>query len=626
MILQIKYLLVLLLVINCHGHNSDIIVKSRVSRAVSTNNCGTHGTSNGLILGGSNFNRGLWPWKVALFKVANKSREYFCGGTLISSHSVITAAHCMQQKQQRIISNPEEVLLAFGVYNLNDLGEPGSSSSYAIKITIHPDWNPSSFKYDADLAMIQVENAISFTNLIKPVCLWTGDELDTAEGSVVGWGKSESSKKHDDEPKEITVPIVSNEVCFLEQPELSIISSVRTFCGGARDSIRGPCFGDSGSGFFVKSNRKYYLRGLVSSSLTIGQQCDTSSYAVYTNILKFTDWITQTAMINPLPAGDLVPARCYFYEHAEHGYTCELSGANVREEGDIINISGTHKEGKTDDDVVYLNMEKSTFEVLPTNICKKFYRIAKIDMWNVGLRKLSEKSFKSCPNLVKLGIGNNKLTKLPARAFKDLRFLNTLAVDGNPIVEIEKDAFQGLDNLKIMYMSYTKITEIREHAFAPLVGLEFIQLFHNQIDTIHPNAFTSLTKLWYLNLEKSSLREIDAEVFKPLISLKELYLHFNQIDKVHPNAFKTLSKLRVLSLANNKVTKLTESMFQSQSKLEDLFVKGNQISEIESGVFNKLTSLKKLDVRENVCVDRIFENVKSNNVDIVPFVRNCIIA
>ncbi|CAO1415663.1 unnamed protein product [Diamesa serratosioi] len=626
MIIEIKCLIVLLFVINSNANKSDIIVQSRVPRAITNSNCGTHGTSNGLILGGRNFNRGLWPWKVALFEVENRSRDFFCGGILISSHSVITAAHCMQPKGQRIIKSPEQVLLAFGVYNLNDFGNPGTVSSYAIKINIHPDWNPSTNRYDADLALLQIENSLLFTNLIKPVCLWNGDDsINSVEGSVVGWGKSESSKKHEDEPKEISVPIVSNEVCFLAQPELSSISSVRTFCGGSRDGVRGPCFGDSGSGLFVKNGQKYYLRGLVSSSLTVGEICDTNSYAIYTNIFKFTDWITQNAMIDVSHVGKVVPARCHYYEHAERGYTCELSGANIRDESDIINISGSHIEGRNDDDVIYLNLEKSTFEVVPTNLCQKFYRISKIDMWNVGLKKLSEQSFTSCPNLISLGIGNNKLTKLPANAFKYLRLLNTLAVDGNPMVEIEKDAFNGLDNLKVMYMSYTKMTEIKEHTFAPLYKLEFIQLFHNQFDTIHPNAFTSLTKLWYLNLEKSNLKEIGPDVFKPLISLKELYLHYNQIDKIHPKAFKTLVNLRVLSIKGNKVSKLTESIFQSQSKLEDLFLQDNKIVNIELGIFNRLTALKTLDVRDNVCVDRLFENVKLSNVDIVPFIRNCII-
>ena len=54
-------------------------------------------------------------------------------------------------------------------------------------------------------------------------------------------------------------------------------------------------------------------------------------------------------------------------------------------------------------------------------------------------------------------------------------------------------------------------------------------------------------------------------------------------------------------------------------------VNGNKISVIELEVFDKLTSLKKIDARENVCVNQLFENVNSNNNDIIPYIGNFII-
>lgn len=51
------------------------------------------------------------------------------------------------------------------------------------------------------------------------------------------------------------------------------------------------CNGDSGGGFYIKVNKVYYLRGIVSSSLIKDGGCDVSKYAVYTNVLKFRGWI-----------------------------------------------------------------------------------------------------------------------------------------------------------------------------------------------------------------------------------------------------------------------------------------------------------------------------------------------
>lgn len=59
--------------------------------------------------------------------------------------------------------------------------------------------------------------------------------------------------------------------------------------------ISGPCSGDSGGGFLVKSNNKWYLRGIISSSLVDPETllCDTNNYAVFTDTAKYTSWITQ---------------------------------------------------------------------------------------------------------------------------------------------------------------------------------------------------------------------------------------------------------------------------------------------------------------------------------------------
>ncbi|RWS03253.1 cationic trypsin-like isoform X4, partial [Leptotrombidium deliense] len=47
------------------------------------------------IIGGREATRGRWPWQVVIL---NRSREPFCGGTLISPQFVVTAAHCVRKR------------------------------------------------------------------------------------------------------------------------------------------------------------------------------------------------------------------------------------------------------------------------------------------------------------------------------------------------------------------------------------------------------------------------------------------------------------------------------------------------------------------------------------------------
>lgn len=54
----------------------------------------------------------------------------------------------------------------------------------------------------------------------------------------------------------------------------------------------GPCHGDSGMGFFIKAESNWFLRGIVSSSLFDNDgKCDVTRYAVFTNVVKHTDWV-----------------------------------------------------------------------------------------------------------------------------------------------------------------------------------------------------------------------------------------------------------------------------------------------------------------------------------------------
>lgn len=212
---------------------------------------------------------------------------------------VLTAAHCMQPKYGQTLFDkfePSEIIALFGAHNLSYINEPGRISLSPQEIHIHNQWNSTAQSYDADIALLVFESdKIRSSHLIQPICLWTSTNLlAETEGTVVGWGNSGEWKKiHENIPKKIQVPMFSNEECFLESHELTQISSKRTFCAGFKNGT-GVCIGDSGSGFFVKNEDSHYLRGIVSSSLVGPMGCDVTKYAVYTNVLKFTNWIALT--------------------------------------------------------------------------------------------------------------------------------------------------------------------------------------------------------------------------------------------------------------------------------------------------------------------------------------------
>jgi len=139
-----------------------------------------------------------------------------------------------------------------------------------------------------------LEKEVTFNEHIQPICLIVSNS-NTASitiGSVVGYGKSEDeSKIHENIPKILATPIHNNNDCFAKDEGLASISSGRTFCGGTGTGV-GVCNGDSGSGLIVTDGTAYYLRGVVSSSLlNANRGCDVNSYAVFTDVIKYVDWI-----------------------------------------------------------------------------------------------------------------------------------------------------------------------------------------------------------------------------------------------------------------------------------------------------------------------------------------------
>ena len=63
----------------------------------------------GKIMGGQNAEPGNFPWQAAL--VSSKYYHIFCGGTIVSPTTVISAPHCLTDYR---ISEPEDLVVSAG--------------------------------------------------------------------------------------------------------------------------------------------------------------------------------------------------------------------------------------------------------------------------------------------------------------------------------------------------------------------------------------------------------------------------------------------------------------------------------------------------------------------------------
>jgi len=181
---------------------------------------------------------------VALFLRQEDKELFFCGSVLISASRILTAAHCLWPKNRDSPEIARDVIVKLGAHELNNTREVNVYAMPVAEIIIHPDWNPHIKRFDADLAILVLENEVQFTDYMKPICIADESFVRAAdEGIAVGWGQSEDkSRAHENLPREAKLPIPSNEVCLLEHGELTKIASTRTFCAGAK-GVKSVCKG-----------------------------------------------------------------------------------------------------------------------------------------------------------------------------------------------------------------------------------------------------------------------------------------------------------------------------------------------------------------------------------------------
>lgn len=218
---------------------------------------------------------------------------------------IFSAAHCVMNKEgqgsldsMRNQLLPRQILVLLGAYMISKSNEEGRVAAPVWKIFIHDDWSPAVLNYDADIAMLLLEEDVHTSRFIKPICVpQDSTDVSMGENFVAGWGQTEETKSPAT-PKMAMAPIVNNSVCFRHRSELYQIASGRTFCAGTADGA-GVCLGDSGHGLFTQVNEVFYLNGIVSSSLvSAGGSCDVTTYAIYTNVVKYAEWISNVIARN----------------------------------------------------------------------------------------------------------------------------------------------------------------------------------------------------------------------------------------------------------------------------------------------------------------------------------------
>lgn len=113
------------------------------------------------------------------------SNQYFCGGNIITASHVLTAAHCVEDKNSDGPLEASEIAILLGRYNISLRAELGSETRGIKEIKIHPRWNPRYTKFEGDMAVLKLDRAVQFSELIQPICLTVEPEISQQEAGFV---------------------------------------------------------------------------------------------------------------------------------------------------------------------------------------------------------------------------------------------------------------------------------------------------------------------------------------------------------------------------------------------------------------------------------------------------------
>ena len=184
-----------------------------------------------------------FPYQVALVfrQVSDPFQAQFCGGSLISPDTVLTAAHCVEGESARDLD------VRSGIVDLvDDLGHRANVR----QIRVHPDYDPATS--DNDVAVLQLS-----TTLPEPVVeiarpsqagLWPAGTPAT----ITGWGDLTGDSEFPTTMHVAEVPVVSDADCASAYPGAFVAAHM--MCAGFLD-VGGvdACQGDSGGPIVVEN-------------------------------------------------------------------------------------------------------------------------------------------------------------------------------------------------------------------------------------------------------------------------------------------------------------------------------------------------------------------------------------
>ncbi|KAE8299036.1 Transmembrane protease serine 3 [Larimichthys crocea] len=256
--------------------NATFFSELRTSTCLSSE-CGSRPLFSTRIVGGNLSKPGQFPWQVSL----HFRTEHLCGGSIITSRWILTAAHCVYG-----FADPA----MWGVHvGLTEQQLHGAQSLAVEQIIYHARYRPKVGDYD--IALMKLTTSLVFSGSVQPICLPNhGEEFEAGTMCwISGWGATETDGETSIVLRSAKVPLISTETC--NQPEIyNGHVSPWMICAGYLEGGTDSCQGDSGGPLGCEDSSVWKLVGATSWGIGCALK---NKPGVYARVTAALSWIRQ---------------------------------------------------------------------------------------------------------------------------------------------------------------------------------------------------------------------------------------------------------------------------------------------------------------------------------------------